>query len=193
MHMCKKCIPCCCSPHIHQLTGKNLHNRAVFLHCECRWQSPAYPDGDAASWFIQRTLMVIHRLTLLLFCSCYPVDLTQTIKFTSTVPPAPSVFSLAPFPSLPPLVAPVLCPACLSQSTNMHPLSLRSCYMRSPALPLFSHWRTRLEAALCCSTPASPASRLYLFLGIFLSSVHLFLSASERLCLRPSSPGLQDV
>lgn len=22
MHMCKKCIPCCCSPHIHQLTGK---------------------------------------------------------------------------------------------------------------------------------------------------------------------------
>ena len=59
-------------------------NNTVFLQHACRWTSSSYPGGDAASWCIQRTHMVIHQHASLLLCSCYPL-IPQTIKFTSTM------------------------------------------------------------------------------------------------------------
>lgn len=45
----------------------------------CWWLSTSYPGGDAASWCIQRTRMVIHQHPSLQLCSSYAL-IPQMIK-----------------------------------------------------------------------------------------------------------------
>lgn len=161
----------------------------------------SYPGGGAASWCIQRTLMVI-QLSLLLLCSCYPL-IRLTIKFTSTMQHCSSppyltetqlpLLSLSFLRSLKlsesllssPLVAPVLysLPVSLNLATcidsptplpspfTLHTLSL--CTTHSLTNTHTHALRLLFTHSAVCLPPALPASRLYLSSDCFLSSVCL--------------------
>lgn len=157
--------------HVWEMHPLLLHPNDRKTRAPSPWQYPplAYPDGDAASWFIQRTLMVIHRLALLLLCSCCPADPTDDKVYIHSAGSPPSAPGLAPL--LPLLLA-------QSQSASMRPLSLSLSAppaAHSSAYLLLSHCSVPLNTRLPALSPPRWIS---------------LLSSSLSVCLRPSSPGL---